>query len=67
MNEDKVDMGVFLLSSVLPTTKPSDFGAQTKGELPDMIKIQHDRLWNQNPSSLSMLQENLTNIIPIAL
>ena len=67
MDEDQVDMGVFLLSNVLPATKPSDFGALTKGKLRDMIKIQHDRMWRQNPSRLSMLQENLSNIMPIAL
>ena len=58
-SENDVDMMLFTLCAILPSTRIQEFGATTKGELRDQAWAQNKRVMKRDPQRLGLLAENL--------
>ena len=54
-SDDEVDMALFALTAILPSTRVQEFGATTKGELRDQAYAQNARIFKRDPQRLALL------------
>ena len=66
-SDDEVDMVLYALTAILPSTRVQEFGATTKGELRDQAYAQNARIFKRDPQRLALLAENLENLPMICL
>lgn len=62
LEDEHVDLLVYVLSGVLPNTKICDFGVSTKGEARAAIRSQYLVKLRKNQSRLNILSEELDNL-----
>ena len=67
LDEEQVDLLLFVLAGILPSTRVSDMGAVTKGDAREAVRRQHQVKLRKNATRLSHLSEELDNLPMVAM
>ena len=67
LGEEQVDLLLFVLAGVLPSTRVSDMGAVTKGDARGVVRRQYQVKLRKNATRLSHLSEELDNLPMVAM
>ena len=67
LDEEQVDLLLYVLAGILLSTKVSDMGAVTKGDARDAVRRQYQVKLRKNATRLSHLSEELDNLPMVAL
>ena len=67
LDEEQVDLLLFVLAGILPSTRVSDMGAVTKGDAREAVRRQYQVKLRKNATRLSHLSEELDNLPMVAM
>ena len=67
LDDEMVDLLLFILSGVLPNTRIVDLGVETKGQARAAVRSQYMVKMKKNQSRLNIMSEELDNLPMVAL